>query len=165
MVGQRRLASELQQSGFSLNLQARLEPFGMGVTEAMAAGAIVLASPVGAYSEIVRHGFDGFLIPGDYAASETVTRAAALIVKLVRHPEFSVYIRKNAITSPLDWDTVARAWAGHWRWALKDMEESEPSAIEAFGEECLDCGSPQLPLADGFHCTGCGRYSRSLQNV
>ena len=74
LIGQRDLARKMQNAGFSLNLQAREEPFGMVITESMRAGCIVLASPVGAYPELIQNGFNGFLIPGDHTRkSRSVT--------------------------------------------------------------------------------------------
>jgi glycosyltransferase involved in cell wall biosynthesis len=41
------------------------EPGGTAILQAMATGLPVVGSPVGALAEIVRHGHDGLLIPGD----------------------------------------------------------------------------------------------------
>lgn len=90
----------------------------MTVIEAMRAGRIVLASPVGAYLEIVTHGKNGFLIPGDPLGVPTRRVAVSLILELVRNPEYSDYLRRNALQTPLSWDQVARTWEGHWEWAL-----------------------------------------------
>ena len=40
--------------GFSLNLQAIEDSFGMSIIEAMQAGSVVVASPLGAYPEITK---------------------------------------------------------------------------------------------------------------
>lgn len=163
LIGQRRLAKELERSGFALNLQGRREPFGMVVTEAMAAGAIVLASPVGAYPEIIRDGYDGFLVTGDYAGDEAQTKAAHLILELNRRPDFSGYIRRNAMAAPLSWETIACAWQGHWNWAFERMANPNSPTHGVGWGKCLECKGALLALADGFHCTDCGWYGRSLQ--
>jgi len=152
LVGQRELARRLQACGFSLNLQARQEPFGMVVT--MRAGCIVLASPVGAYPEIIRHGYNGFLIPGDHEEEQTQEFAARTILSLTQSPDYLDYIRRNAVVSPLSWDTVAQTWEGHWDWALGDKD------INPIWGTCPECRGNWLPLADGLHCTGCGRFSK-----
>jgi glycosyltransferase involved in cell wall biosynthesis len=159
LTGQQRLARELPKSSFAISLQAVPEGFGIAVAEAMAYGNIVLASPVGAYDEVVRHGFDGFLVPGDHHASETLARAARLILGLARNAPLAEYIRRNAICTPLSWDVLAQAWHGHWQWALSGRQLGEDSACLGL---CSECSSPQLALADGYHCTGCGRYNRAL---
>ena len=159
LIGQQRLASELLKSSFAINLQTRPEPFGIVVAEAMAYGNIVLASPVGAFQEIVHHGYDGFLVPGDHLASETLERAATLILRLARNKPFAEYIRRNAISEPMSWDVLAQVWQGHWQWVLSGREWLEDSG--GIGS-CLACSGPQLALADGYHCTGCGRYNRVL---
>jgi len=156
-VGQRRLCQELKRDNIAINLQARPEPFGITLVESMAAGCIVLASPVGAYPDLVRHGYNGFLISGEHTAHETQAKAASLIVDLVQHPDFADFIRRNAQATPLDSDTLARACEEHWEWALGKA----PSV--ACTDTCPECGGAWLALADGYHCIGCGRYSQIPQ--
>jgi glycosyltransferase involved in cell wall biosynthesis len=159
IIGQRRLSREIQHCSFCINLQHRQEPFGMVVIEAMRAGCIVLASPVGAYPEIITHGQDGFLVPGDPFGEPTRRAAAGLILALVRSPEYAGFLRRNAIQTPLTWDQVARTWEGHWEWALTgtDQEPPPPGPVIA---RCDECQGACLPLADGLHCTRCGNYQR-----
>lgn len=159
LTGQRRLARELLKSSFAINLQAIPEGFGIAVAEAMAYGNIVLASPVGAHGEIVHHGYNGFLVPGDHRASDTLERAASLILGLSRNGSFAEYIRRNAICTPMSWDVLAQVWQGHWQWVLSGRDRGEN--IGWVGS-CSECSGPQLALADGYHCTGCGRYNRAL---
>ncbi|HUJ77128.1 MAG TPA: glycosyltransferase, partial [bacterium] len=157
LTGQRRLARRMQACGFSFNLQTIQESFGMAVIEAMRAGCIVLASPVGAYPETVRHGDNGFLLPGDPAEAATQAQAARLMADLVKRPEYCEALRRSAEASPLDWKTIAAAWAGHWDWALGNTPgKAEPASSGS----CPDCSADLLPLADGVHCTGCGRYTQ-----
>ncbi len=158
LVNQRQLARELTISGFSLNLQATPEGFGIAVSEAMAAGCIVLASPIGALSEIVHHGLDGFLVPGDHTVLDTQQRATRMILTLAHRGAFADYIRRNAIAAPLDWDTVARVWEGLWAWTLDEADYSHIHLDELV--PCSECGRGQLLLADGYHCTDCGRRGR-----
>ncbi len=154
MIGQRELSRELQTSHIALNLQDRLEPFGLSLIEAMASGNIVVASPVGAYSEIVRDGHDGFLIAGNHMAGETWQKVAKMSLALANAPDFSKFIRRNAQAAVRDWETVARAWVGHWDWAM------DRSSRPVWADHCPDCGGALLPLADGFHCASCGLYVR-----
>lgn len=62
-----KILSALETALVSLQLQARLEPFGKVLTESMLHGAIPLASPVGAYPELIAHGQNGILV-GSYAS-------------------------------------------------------------------------------------------------
>ncbi|MGE5464363.1 MAG: glycosyltransferase family 4 protein, partial [Syntrophothermus sp.] len=159
-IGQLPLARELQRCTFDLHLQERLEPFGITLIEAMRAGCVALASPVGAYPEIVQNGRDGFLIPGNCLSPETQQMAADLILELDRRPEWIKYIRSNAVKTPLNWDILAQAWAGHWEWMLKDQTRLPPLSHLSV---CKQCGEYSwLPLADGYHCTHCGFYERVL---
>ena len=155
LVGQKELIKALMSCSYSMNLQARLEPFGMVITESMRAGCVVIASPVGAYAELVRDGEDGFLIPGDHEAEDVRERAARLILKLARNPDAFDYIQRVARGVIWDTDTMVRAWEGHWRWWFGGQESHGDGM-----DPCPTCGSQQLWLADGYHCTGCGRYVR-----
>lgn len=154
--GQEKVLQALQQANISLHLQARLEPFGMVVTESMLHGNIPIASTVGAYNEIIRDGYDGFLISGDHTSNEVHERVANLILRLTNMPEYAEYIRRHAMNMPWKWDTQAKTWIQHWDWSLKSKGEILP--IEA--SKCGWCNGPWLLAADGYHCTNCGRYSR-----
>jgi glycosyltransferase involved in cell wall biosynthesis len=158
LTGQARLARALRSASVSLNLQAREEPLPLAAIEAMRAGCVVLASPVGGYPEIVRHGENGFLVPGDHRKESTWQRAADLASHLVGEPEHARYLRANARHVPWDWETMARAWSGHWDWALGRPGNAGPAGA-ALGLACAECGSDYLPLADGYHCTSCGLYT------
>jgi glycosyltransferase involved in cell wall biosynthesis len=159
IIGQRQLSREIQSCSFSLNLQNRQEPFGMTVIEAMRAGCIVLASPVGAYPEIITHGQDGFLITGNPREERTQRVVIDLILALVHNPEYASYLRVNAVTTPLTWDQVARTWEGHWDWALAG-EGRESIPVNPVLGRCSECQCAWLPLADGLHCIRCGNYQR-----
>ncbi len=161
LIGQIELAQQMQKYGFSLNLQAREEPFGMVLIEAMRAGCVVIASSVGAFPEIIHHGHNGFLIQGNAFDKATHLKVAAIILELIQHPDYCNYLTRNAKTSPFDWNTIAGAWQEHWNWAI----QSEPSASTHFDlGTCSTCGADWLPLADGLHCTGCGRYRKSVSS-
>ena len=160
IIGQRQLARDIQGCSFSINLQHRQEPFGMTVIEAMRAGCIVLASPVGAYPEIVTHGRDGFLVSGDPLEEQTRRAAVNLILELVRNPEYAGYLRRNALQTPLSWDQVARTWEGHWDWVLSAATREATPFNPVLGN-CAECRGAWLPLADGLHCTRCGNYQRN----
>lgn len=161
LTGQKRLARDLRQMSFSLNLQSREEPFGMAVIEAMRAGCIVLASPVGAYPEIIHNGYDGFLIPGQHTRPETQARAVRTIIEVLRRSGYMNFIHRNAMHALLTWDMVAEAWEGHWDWLLDRDNARDLKADEQLGK-CALCQGNLLPLADGLHCLACGHYQRSF---
>jgi glycosyltransferase involved in cell wall biosynthesis len=161
LVGQKELALRLQEMGFSLNLQAREEPFGMVINESMRAGCIVLASPVGAFPEIVCDGYNGFLVPGIHSDAPTRELAAGMIMQLMKAPEYMDSIRRNAVHSPLSWETIARAWTGHWDWSL-ESGSSKPVSTRKYFTGCPECNGTWLPLADGLHCLNCGRYQKNF---
>jgi len=149
--GQPRVLRALERSAVALLLQDRPEPFGMVLTEAMYYGAIPVASPVGAYSEIVRHGWNGILVPGDHRSEAVRSEAAEWIHRLTQRPDWAATIRRHAGRIPWDWDTQARVWADHWAWALRGEGRWE-------ARPCPACGGRLLRTADGPHCVACGRY-------
>lgn len=159
LPGSNQLIGELFKSSFAVNLQSTPEGFPIAAVEAMACGNIVLASPVGPYEEVVKHGYDGFIVPGDHLASDTLERAAGLILNLARNAPWAEYIRRNAIHALASWDLLAQVWQGHWDWALSGKERRENIGGVGY---CLECSGRQLALADGYHCTGCGRYNRGI---
>lgn len=150
--GQPQVLRALESSAVAILLQDRPEPFGMVLTEAMHCGAIPVASPVGAYLEIVRHGWNGILVSGDHRSEEVQSEAAEWIHRLTQRPDWAAAIRRNAMQIPWDWDTQARAWADHWAWVLR----GQGRWLE--GQACPTCEGRLLQAADGPHCTACGRY-------
>ena len=159
LIGQRELAQKIQEYGFALNIQNCEEGFGMALTEAMRGGCIVLASPVGAFPELVQHGYNGLLVTGNSADEQTHHEASRIILGLMRHSGYRAFISRNAVTSPLNWRTVAETWSGHWDWVLDGCQSN--TEIFCLGI-CPVCGADWLPLADGIHCMGCGLYQKSL---
>lgn len=83
-------------------------------------------------------------------------------MELNRHPGYSEYIRRNAISSPLTWDVLAHAWSGHWDWLLGLRSLEVTSAIF---ERCSICNGNWLMLADGLHCAGCGQYQKYAARI
>jgi glycosyltransferase involved in cell wall biosynthesis len=152
LVGQARLATMLLQSTYSIQMQDREEPFGLSVVEAMRAGVVVVASPVGALAELITDGTSGILVLGDHLAAETRVAAAQRIADLHENGEARAHISGMARAWALDTDTLACAWSHDW---MARLGEAEPSL-----SQCLDCGGTAWRLADGDHCAACGRFTR-----
>ena len=158
LIGQRVLAHEMEKYSYALNIQDREEPFGISLIEAMRAGCIVLASSVGAFTEIIQSGHNGFLVKGRSSDKSTHHAASRIIMDLAGNEGYRNFISQNAIASPHNWRTIAESWKGHWDWALGGNRISEENYNLGI---CQSCRSKWLPLADGLHCTGCGRYRLS----
>ena len=152
LVGQNRLAAELLQCTYSLQLQDREEPFGLAMLEAMRGACVVLASPVGAYPELVTNG-NGFLIQGDHRRAETQRAAAETILGLHQDSALREAVQRSAQAAPWSSDTMAATWEGHWDWWFDGGRREEGSA-----EPCPVCSGATLSLADGLHCLDCSSY-------
>lgn len=151
--GQPAVLRALERASISLHLQDRQEPFGMVLTESMSRGAVPIASRVGAYPELVAHGRNGFLVDADHRSEEAQELAVRWIEALRRDPEYATYVRRNGMVLPWTWETMAQTRVGYWRWALTGH-----GALAPDGERCRYCSGDLLLLADGYHCTKCGRY-------
>jgi glycosyltransferase involved in cell wall biosynthesis len=154
IIGQRALAREYLLGSFALHLQNRLEPFGLTLVESMAMGCIPLASPVGAYKELVKHNHDGFVIEGDADAEDTHHRATHIIAEAVADLRKLEIMRQRAVAAPLYWDTVVETWEHH---VALCFGEITPTTGD---RPCLTCGGRCWLFPDGDHCTSCGRFQR-----
>jgi glycosyltransferase involved in cell wall biosynthesis len=139
--------------GFAFHLQRRLEPFGLTIVEAMGAGCVAIASPAGAYSEIVENGSNGFLIDGDPETESVQRDAASLIRSVADSPDALARITAAARSTPFCWTTIAEAWETWWR------TERGPRAA---GMKCAGCDEGLLRTTVGYHCQKCGTYRRYL---
>jgi glycosyltransferase involved in cell wall biosynthesis len=160
LLGQRLLATWLMTCGCMLYLQSRREPFGIAVAEALAAGAVPVASAVGAHPEISESGRTGFRVEGDAGSSRTHRQAAEIVRALAFDPAVSGAMRRAARAAPLDWDQVASTWEQYWEWRFDQRVGRDALATT---EVCRECGGRCLRLADGCHCEGCGAYHRVNQ--
>jgi glycosyltransferase involved in cell wall biosynthesis len=153
LIGQGDLARQLVECTYSLQLQHREEPGALAIMEALRAGCILLASPVGCYPEMIANGVNGFLIQGDHRLAETRWAAAETIAALHQNSALREAVRQAAQAAPWSSDTMAATWEGHWDWWFGGSRREVGSS-----EACLVCSGPTLSLADGLHCLDCSSY-------
>lgn len=153
LLGQRVLALEYWRSSFAIHLQTREEPFGISLVESMAAGCIAIASPAGAYSELIRNEIDGLLLPGDPLETATQARAAELILGVLDNPKRMRGMQRNARRAPLAWSTVAHAFEQHMGCLLGQVKLRESGP-------CPECGLPLNEFVDAIRCAACGYHHR-----
>lgn len=158
LLGQDALAEHYGRASFSLHLQQFEEPFGIALAEAQAAGCVPVASAVGAYPELVRDGYSGWLVHGDADDDGVHARAAEQVLATVASPGLREHLVRHCPDGVLEWDVLARAWEGFCLHLLGD--EAAPQPLSAAG--CAADGGPLLPLADGYHCLQCGRLQDRL---
>lgn len=106
LVGQQQLAAALHRASYSLHLQEFVEGFGLTLSEAMAAGCIPVASPVGAFAERLHDGRNAAVVVGPPVAA--APRAAAAVLRLSRAPVRRRLMQVRARRSVPDWATAAR---------------------------------------------------------
>ena len=152
LLGQRALVPLLLRSTYAIQMQDREEPFGLSVVEAMRAGLVVVASPVGALAELITDGVDGVIVPGDHRRPSVRQAAAEAILGLHADPVARAVIVRRGRTAAPDTDTLARAWTQDWQ--RRSGEIDPPHAV------CPHCGGIARRLVDGDHCTTCGRFTR-----
>ena len=155
LTGQLDLTKALLESSFSMHLQARQEPFGTSLIEALRAGCIVLASEVGAYPELINSGKNGFLLTGDHRSVEVRRRVAELIFELAKNQQATIELRRRAKAMPHDTRKAALTWVRHWDLVLQQV----PADALSESTECTRCGEGTVAFPDGYHCMECGLYS------
>ncbi len=158
LVGQGDLFPELLKCSFSLHLQSRLEPGALVIGEAMRAGCVLVASPVGCFPEMIRSGWNGFLIEEDPASVEAHASAEALILNLTESPEAAESVRRRAMRAPWTISRMAQSWVDHWDWWFGRVGALRQSALSQRAHACPECANPMEVFADGFHCMNCGFY-------
>jgi hypothetical protein len=73
---------------------------GIAVQEAKRAGAIVIASAVGALPELIRHGADGYLHQGSHSSAAAHVASRILVAALADDPGRAARIRRRAEATP-----------------------------------------------------------------
>jgi hypothetical protein len=127
----------------------------------MTAGCIPIASPVGAFPEIVQNDKNGFLMEGDPNDPDTWSRTADLICELQANPSRLESLNKNAQKWPLDWQEVVRTWEQHWDILLGNT----PSETFTTSHICQECKSNMTRFADGLHCLSCGAFFKNVEET
>jgi glycosyltransferase involved in cell wall biosynthesis len=109
------VASVMARYGVMLYVTGMLDAFSSATAEALAAGVIVIASAQGSNAEFIRHGWNGFLVPGDGAARPDLVQAEHLLRRYLEHPERFTAMRRRAMDSVPTWDEQAAQWRSVWR--------------------------------------------------
>jgi glycosyltransferase involved in cell wall biosynthesis len=109
------VASVMARYGAMLYVAGMLDAFSSATAEALAAGVIVIASGQGSNAEFIRHGWNGFLVPGDERARPDLAQAERLLRRYLERPERFRAMRRRAMESVPTWDEQAAQWRQVWR--------------------------------------------------
>lgn len=118
MVGQIELANHLQRSSFSIQLQTRQEPGALAIPDAQRAGAIVIASPVGVYPELIQDGSSGLLVAGDPLEAKVILTAAEKVEKLIKQIDHIEKIQKTSMAAAISTEQTAWRWQSAFNFVL-----------------------------------------------
>jgi len=153
MLGQQALAAALFGVEYLIAPQAMEEGFGVAVQEARRAGAVVLASAVGSFPELIAHDVDGLLIDAPHASDASHDLFARHILTLAQDDQRRARLRREGMKTPWDWRVAAQAWTAHWALVLDDdagRPGQKPLALSPSGD--------WLTLPDGDHSAATGYY-------
>lgn len=107
------LALRMRDYGFMPYFTAWLDGFSLATAEAMAAGVVVFVTAHGSNAELVRHGWNGYLIRA-VDGQPDLEQAADLLTTYLREPERFEHVRENAMRSIPTWDEQAAEWERAW---------------------------------------------------
>jgi glycosyltransferase involved in cell wall biosynthesis len=107
------IARAMNSYGFMPFFTDWLDSFSTVTAEAMAGGAVVFATAHGATAELVRHGWNGFLVRVVDGRPD-LAQAEDLLRNYLRDPSKFDFVRENARRSVATWDEVAAQWARVW---------------------------------------------------
>ena len=111
---QAEIESRMERYGFLLYLTEWIDAFSSSTAEALAAGVVVVATAHGSNAELVRHGWNGFLVRARDGRPD-LDQAESLLRSYLAAPEAFESVRANASASVPTWDEQAAAWRELWR--------------------------------------------------
>ncbi len=98
-----------------INIYDIPEGFGLVYPQAMKAGVICIVSNVGAVSEIIQDGDNGFLIHHPNNTDAAFREVHDIILYLYNNRKFMAGIRRNAMHYNRGWEDVARDFLSLFR--------------------------------------------------
>lgn len=117
-VAQSRVEDGMGRYGFLLYLTEWVDGFSLSTAEALAAGVVVIATAHGANAELVRHGWNGFLVGSDSGRPD-LSQAEELVRAYLANPSAFEEVRRNAMSAVPTWDEQAEEWKRVWRSPLR----------------------------------------------
>ena len=122
-----RLAGELPQGdieqrmagyGVMPYLTEWVDGFSLSTAEALASGVVVIATAHGSNAELIRHGWNGFLVRSEQGRPD-LQEAQAIARAYFRAPEDFAQMRANAMACVPTWEEQAQEWRRLWQAPLR----------------------------------------------
>jgi glycosyltransferase involved in cell wall biosynthesis len=112
-IPQAEIERRMGQYGGMLYLTHYLDGFSLATSEALASGVLVIATAHGSNAELIRHGWNGFLV-GVKDGQPDLNEAKEILGEYFAKPSSFDLIRRNATASVTTWDEQAAQWEQLW---------------------------------------------------
>jgi glycosyltransferase involved in cell wall biosynthesis len=112
-IPQAEIEKQMSQYGGMLYLTHYVDGFSLATSEALAAGVLVIATAHGSNAELIRHGWNGFLV-GVRDGQPDLGEAKEILSDYFANPSSFESIRRNAVASMLTWSEQAAQWEKVW---------------------------------------------------
>jgi glycosyltransferase involved in cell wall biosynthesis len=119
LIDQKELINNFMRYNFMIAVSSVPDTSSITIHEAKKCGVVIITSSIGGNTEIIKDGYDGFLINEDYMSDECKNKVVSVINKLLDDQNYLQYIRKNAMKYNRSWNIVAEEWMNHWKYIMK----------------------------------------------
>jgi glycosyltransferase involved in cell wall biosynthesis len=108
LIPQNLLVKDLFKYSYTIQISDIKEGYSIGLAQCLKAGVIPIISNLGAASEIVINGYNGFLIEHGKDFKDSISKTISIIENLEKNKKYKNYIAKNAMKYNRTWDDVAK---------------------------------------------------------
>lgn len=115
---QNEIEERMADYGLMLYLTEWVDGFSLSTAEALASGVVVIATAHGSNAELIRHGWNGFLVRSEQGRPDLL-EAQTLARAYLRAPETFASLRANAMASVPTWEEQAAQWRQLWQEPLR----------------------------------------------
>ena len=126
-IPQAEIEKRMGQYGAMLYLTHYRDGFSLATSEALASGVLVIATAHGSNAELIRHGWNGFLV-GVKDGQPDLNEAKEILGEYFAKPWSFDFIRRNATSSVSTWDEQAAQWEQLWSRQVRPLKDARHSS-------------------------------------